>query len=371
MKTIFVTGSNGFMGKNLLEGLKRQENLKIKTFDIEDDMATLRSHLKKADFVFHLAGVNRPQKSEEFEIGNVDLTKTIVSILEEFKRPIPIVFSSSTQATLENPYGISKKRAENILLEYGKINRATVFIYRLPNVFGKWCRPNYNSVVATFCYNITHNLEISISDPNKEIELVYIDDVVEDFLRLIKQDSIDDIENYCHIKRTFKIMLGKLAEIIYQIRDVRKTSIIPDLSDKFTNFLYATYQSYLDKDDFSYKLDSKTDHRGSLTELLKSKHFGQFFISKSFPSIKRGNHYHNTKIEKFCVIKGKAAIKLRSIFDDQILTYNVSGEYPEVVDIPPGYTHSIENIGQDELITLFWSDELFDPERPDTFHEEV
>ena len=371
MKTVLVTGANGFMGKNLTCRLKRQENVDIRAFDIEDHTATLRAQLKEADFIFHLAGVNRPQKMEEFEIGNVDLTKTMVSVLDEFKRPVPIVFSSSTQAILENPYGISKKKAENILLEYGRRNKAQVFIYRLPNVFGKWAQPNYNSVVATFCYNISHDLEISISDPKKEIELVYIDDVVEDFLRLVKMDSLTGRGNYCQIHRTFKITLGQLAEEIYRLRDIRKTLIIPDLSNDLTKFLYATYLSYLDKDGFSYKLDSKIDHRGILTELLKSRHFGQFFISKSFPGIKRGNHYHHTKIEKFCVIKGRAAIKFRRIIDDQVLTYNVSGENPEVVDIPPGYTHSIENIGQDELITLFWSDELFDPERPDTFFEEV
>jgi len=371
MKTILVTGSSGFIGKNLIEGLQRLKEIEIKKFDINDNIITLKNYLEEADLIFHLAGVNRPEKVEEFEIGNVNLTQTIVDILEKLKKNTPIVFTSSIQATKNNPYGISKEKAEKILYNYSKRNRAKIYIYRLPNVFGKWCRPNYNSVVATFCYNISHGLNISISDVNKQIELVYIDDVVDEFLNVLSNESEDRGEYYHKIERSFKITLGKLVEKIYQLRNIRKTLIIPDLSDDFMKCLHATYLSYLDKENFSYKLDLKTDQRGNLAELIKSEHFGQIFVSTSHKGVIRGNHYHNTKVEKFCLLKGKAIIKLRHIFEDEVLSYHVSGENFEVVDIPPGYTHSIENIGDDEMIVFFWANQIFDPEKPDTYYCKV
>lgn len=371
MKTILVTGANGFIGKNLIEGLKRLENIKIRKFDIEDNLNTLKLYLKESDLIFHLAGVNRPKKVEEFEIGNVNLTKKIVNLLEELKKPIPIVFSSSIQAALNNPYGISKKKAEDILIEYSKNNRVKINIYLLPNVFGKWSRPNYNSVVATFCYNISHGLDINISDESKKIELVYIDDVVNEFIKLISNNSSNLEEVYYVIERSFKTTLGELADKIYQLRDIRNTLIIPDFLDDFMKCLYATYLSFLDKKDFSYKLESKDDQRGSLVEILKSNHFGQIFISKSYKGVIRGNHYHNTKIEKFCVIKGKAVIRLRNIFGNEIISFFVSDKKIEIIDIPPGYTHSIENISEEELIVLFWANQIFDPENPDTYFKKV
>ena len=371
MKKVLITGSNGFIGKNLIEGLRRSQDVEIMTFDRADDLNDLAEHLKDADIVFHLAGVNRPENLEEFETGNVGITQTIFEILDGLGRNVPIVFSSSIQAALENPYGISKKKAEDILIEYSRKNDAKVYIYRFPNVFGKWCRPNYNSVVATFCHNISHGLDIAISDVNKELELVYIDDVVNEFLNIISQEAEDKEEFYRKIERTFKTTLGELAEKIYQIKDVRKTMVVPDLSDNFVKCLYATYLSYLEKDDFSYKLDLKTDQRGSLAELIRSKHFGQIFVSTSHKGIIRGNHYHNTKIEKFCVLKGKAVIKFRHIFKDEVLTYHVSGDHFEFVDIPPGYSHSIENLGDEEMIVLFWANQIFDPERTDTYYCKV
>lgn len=371
MKTILVTGSNGFIGKNLIEGLQRLKEIEIRKFDIEDDINTLSARVEEADIIFHLAGVNRPENDEEFEIGNVNLTQTIVSLLEKLKKPIPIVFSSSIQATKNNPYGISKKKAEKILYNYSKRNRAKIYIYRLPNVFGKWCRPNYNSVVATFCYNVSHGLNISISDESKKIGLVYIDDVIDVFIKLVSREQEDYEKRYYRIKQTFKTTLGELAEKIYQLRDIRKTLIIPDLSDDFMKCLHATYLSYLDKENFSYKLDLKTDQRGNLAELIKSRHFGQIFVSTSHKGIIRGNHYHNTKVEKFCVLKGKAIIKLRHIFEEEVLSFHVSEGKLEVVDIPPGYTHSIENIGDKEMIVLFWANQIFDPEKPDTYYCKV
>lgn len=371
MKKVLVTGSNGFIGKNLIEGLRRSGDIEIRTFDIEDDLDTLTSYLREADIVFHLAGVNRPEKVEEFEVGNAGLTQTIVGILERLKNYIPVVLSSSIQATLDNPYGISKKMAENILIEYSRKNNAKVYIYRFPNVFGKWCRPNYNSVVATFCHNIAHGLDITISDVNKQIELVYIGDILDGFLGILLDKNPDKDKYYYKIKRTFRITLGELAGKIYQLRDIRKTLVVPDLSDDLMKCLHATYLSYLDKDDFQCKLDAKIDERGSLTELIKSEHFGQIFVSTTRKGVIRGNHYHNTKVEKFCVLKGKAVIRFRHIFEGEVFSYHVSGENIEVVDIPPGYTHSIENLGDDEMIVLFWANQIFDPEKPDTYYCKV
>lgn len=371
MNSVLVTGSNGFIGKNLVEKLRRCKGIGIKTFDIEDDLSVLAKHLKDVDIIFHLAGVNRPEKIEEFEAGNAGLTRTIVNILEKSKRNIPIVFSSSIQAILDNPYGISKKQAEDILLEYSKKNNAKVYIYRFPNVFGKWCRPNYNSVVATFCHNIAHGLDIAISDVNNEIELVYIDDVVNEFAGILLDKNTDRNKYHYDVKKTFKITLGELASKIYQLRDMRRTLVVPDFSDSLMKYLHATYLSYLDKDDFSYKLNLKIDERGTLAELIKSKHFGQIFVSTSYKGVIRGNHYHNTKIEKFCVLKGKAVIRFRHIFENDVLSYYVSGDNLEVVDIPSGYTHSIENIGDGEIIVLFWANQIFDPEKPDTYYCEV
>ena len=336
-----------------------------------DDMVSLAGHLKDADIVFHLAGVNRPDEVEEFETGNVGVTRTIVDLLEKAKRNIPIVLSSSIQATLDNPYGVSKKKAEDILIEYSRKNHAKVYIFRFPNVFGKWCRPNYNSVVATFCHNISHGIDIHISDANKKIELVYIDGVVDEFINILSQKSTDREKIYCKIERTFKTNLGDLAKRIYQLRDIRKTLVVPDLADDFTRCLHATYLSYLEKDQFSYPLDVKTDKRGCLAELIKSKHFGQIFVSKTHTGVVRGNHYHDSKIEKFCVIQGQAVIKFRHVLNGEVLSYSVSGQNIEVVDIPPGYTHSIENVSEEEMIVIFWANQIFDPANPDTYYCEV
>jgi len=283
------------------------------------------------------------------------------------------VITSSIQADLDNPYGKSKKMAEDELIKYSKRNNVLVYIFRLPNVFGKWSRPNYNSVVSTFCYNISHNLDITISDPKRELELVYIDDIVDEFISLLNRETDDFHKYYYNIKRTFKVTLGELADKLYKIKAIRRTLIVPDLSDDFMKFLHAAYLSYLDKDDFSYEMNSKEDNRGDFTELIKSNSFGQVSVSRSRKGIVRGNHYHNTKNEKFCVIKGEAVIKLRNILDDKIIPYYVSDKKIEIVDIPSGHTHSIENLteGDGEMILLIWANEIFDPENPDTYYCEV
>ena len=372
-KTVLVTGSEGFIGKNLIIRLQELDSVVIKSFDKEDNIETLKKYLQESDFLFHLAGVNRTENVEEFEKVNAGLTKDIINILGEKNKKIPIAITSSIQAELDNPYGKSKKMAEDELIKYSEQNNVPVYIYRLPNVFGKWSRPNYNSVVSTFCYNISHNLDIMISDAEKELELVYIDDIVDEFVKLLSSEVEDIEKRFYKINRIFKITLRELADKIYQIKDMRKTLIVPDLSDDFMKFLHATYLSYLDENDFSYNMDTKEDERGNFIELIKSRTFGQVSISRSGKVVIRGNHYHNTKNEKFCVIQGKAVIKLRNILDDKIISYYVSDKKIEVVDISPGYTHSIENLteGDGEMILLIWANEIFDPENPDTYYCEV
>ncbi|MBU4350691.1 NAD-dependent epimerase/dehydratase family protein [bacterium] len=373
MRTILVTGSAGFIGKNLIVRLQELDNVAIKSFDKEDNIETLKKYLQESDFIFHLAGVNRPKNVEEFEKGNVGLTKILIELLEEMDKKIPIVLTSSIQAELDNPYGKSKKRAEDELIKYCNINSVPIYIYRLPNVFGKWSRPNYNSVVSTFCYNISHNLDITISNPTQELELVYIDDVINEFVSLLDREEKDLQKHFYNIKRTFGVTLGELADKIYKIKEIKKTLIIPDLSDIFMKYLHATYLSYLEKDDFSYEMDLKEDSRGDFAELIKSESFGQVSISRSKKGVIRGNHYHNTKNEKFCVIQGKAVIKLRNILNDIIISYYVSDKKIEVIDIPPGYIHSIENLtdGNGEMILLIWANEIFNPKNPDTYYCEV
>lgn len=373
MKNVLVTGSNGFIGKNLIEALNRKEDICVKCFDREDTIDTLVDLIKDADFIYHIAGANRPKQIEEFETVNADLTQKIVDILGSCNKSIPIVYTSSIQAKLDNPYGISKKRGEDILIKYSREKKVPIYIYRLLNVFGKWAHPNYNSVVATFCYNIARGIEIEISDPDKELELIYIDDLVDEFLKAIEKDDKYSENYFLKIDTTYKITLRRLAEIIYEFKNIKNTQIVPDMNDRITRCLYGTYLSYVDKDCLYYELDIKTDNRGQLAEIIKSRHFGQIFISKSNKGVLRGNHYHNTKIEKFCVIQGKAVIRLRNIAsgEAETITYYVSGDKIKVVDIPPGYTHSIENVSDGELIALFWADEIFNPFEPDTYYSEV
>jgi len=370
MRKVLITGSEGFVGKNLQVQLRRRGDIEIIPFDKEHSLDYLKEAVDKAEFIFHLAGENRPKDPANFMKVNKGLTETLTELVTQTGKKIPIAYTSSIQAELDNEYGKSKKAAEDVLISHSKEANAPVCIFRFPNLFGKWSRPNYNSVVSTFCYNIAHDLEISISDEKKEIELTYIDDVVDAFNQLLDIE-LDPKKHFYQVEKSFNITLGELAKKIYSFKEMRKTSILPDLSDEFTRDLYSTYLSYLEKDYFSYKVEMKTDNRGMLFELLKSSHFGQIFVSTTKPGITRGNHYHDTKVEKFCVISGKADIKFRHILNNEIISYKVSGEKIEIIDIPPGYTHSIENIGDTEMITLFWANEMFDPKRPDTYYESV
>jgi UDP-2-acetamido-2,6-beta-L-arabino-hexul-4-ose reductase len=325
----------------------------------------LANALETADFIFHLAGINRPKDEREFQTGNADFTVQICDRLLKLNRAVPLVMSSSVQALLDNPYGVSKRKAEEAVAAYSRHSGARAAIYRLKNVFGKWCRPNYNSVVATFCHNIAHDLPIAISDPNREIELVYIDDVIRYFLRDLAATDKNGLQ-YVEIEPAYKINLGGLAELIRSFRQMRGSLHIPDFSNELARKLYGTYLSYLAPDNFAYNLEQKSDARGCLAEFAKSHPFGQIFVSRTHPGVTRGNHYHDTKTEKFLVVAGEALIRFRHVLNGGIIEYRVKGEDLRVVDIPPGYTHSIENVGSGELVTLFWAAEVFDPSRLDT-----
>ena len=370
MKNIVVTGAGGFIGLNLVAALRQRDNVVTKTIDIEDDPATLESNLHRADIIYHLAGINRPKTEDEFFTGNAGLTETIIGFLEKNNRSPVIVLASSIQAALDNPYGKSKKAAEEVLLDFNKKTGTPVCIYRLTNVFGKWSQPNYNTVVATFCHNIAREVDISISDPSHELELVYIDDVVQAFLMHLDTQP-DSLQSRYAVEKSFQVSLGELAEKIRKLHAVRKTLVVPDLSDDFMKCLYATYLSFLPENELAQPVKLHSDNRGWLFELLKSEHFGQIFVSKTLPGITRGDHYHHTKLEKFCVIQGQGIVRFRHINTNKILDYPVNDKEIKIVDIPPGYTHSIENNSDREMICLFWANQMFDPEQPDTYWEKV
>lgn len=371
MKNVLITGAGGFIGKNLVAKLTELKDYNILAYDLNNTEEDLRKYIKEADFVVHLAGVNRPKDTKEFYAGNTGFTEQIISIIEEYNKNIPILITSSIQAELGNDYGKSKKQAEDILINYSQKNNAPIYIFRLPNVFGKWCRPNYNSAVATFCYNIAHDLEVWVSDENKELNLVYIDDVVEAFVDAVNEAERDEKNYYYEVKKVYTRTLGEIVNLLKSFRAIKNSLVIPNMNDEFVKVLYSTYLSYLEENDFSYFLNKNEDNRGCFVEVVKSSKFGQISVSKTHKGIVRGNHYHHTKVEKFIVIQGEAVIKFRKIDKDKVIEYKVCGEKPEVVDIPPGYTHSIENIGEEELITMFWANEMFDPNKPDTFFNEV
>ncbi|MBZ5586527.1 MAG: NAD-dependent epimerase/dehydratase family protein [Acidobacteriia bacterium] len=362
--SVLVTGARGFIGRNLTAHLQATQGCEATLYDIDNSPDDLRAGLETADIVYHLAGVNRPQVTEGFESGNAGLTRELCAILRELGRAPIIVISSSVQAELDNPYGASKRRAEDALREFAVESGAQVRIYRLKNVFGKWCRPNYNSVVATFCHNIANDLPIQVSDPGREVELVYVDDVVKAFLA--------DLPLYARSKDcrdipSFKLTLGELAGRIQSFHDLRASLLVPDFAIRFNQQLYATYLSYVPHDARRRQLEIKADQRGGLAEFIKSTNFGQIFISRTRPGITRGNHYHHTKAEKFFVVEGEGVIRMRQIERPEVREYRVCGEAFQVIDIPPGYTHSIENVGAGEMVTLFWASEIFDPDCPDTY----
>jgi UDP-2-acetamido-2,6-beta-L-arabino-hexul-4-ose reductase len=368
---IIVTGAEGFIGKNVLVHLQFKGFQEIVTIGKIDDKKSITSKLQGAGCVIHLAGANRPTDPKDFETVNYALTSFIVDTLEALGRPYRLIYTSSAHAGADTPYGQSKLKAEKYI--ESNIRNGLAFIYRLPGVFGKWCRPNYNSVVATFCNNIARDLSVSVSDVNNVVRIVYIDDVVRDFVNCIEQ-PLEDIKVYRpEVSPVYEVKLGELLKLIKQFKESRTSLILPDLGDGFTKKLYTTWLSYLPENDFSYGLDLKTDNRGWLFELLKTKGAGQIFISKTIPGITRGNHFHHTKTEKFVVLQGEGLIRFRKITEagGDVIEYRVTGNQPEVVDIPPGYTHNITNVGDGEMLTLFWANEIFDASNPDTYYLNV
>ena len=362
---VLVTGAAGFIGRHVVEALARRGGTTVLAFDVHDAPEALERHLAQADAVFHLADVNRPQDPAEYEAGNAGLTRRVCDHLRSLGRAPLVVLASSTQAALDNPYGRSKRAAEETVARFSTEAGARVRIYRFQNVFGKWCRPNYNSVVATFCHNIASGFPVQIADADRVLDLVYVDDVVASLLSVLDEANGGGWE-FREIAPAYRICVGDLASTLQSFRASRSNLLLPDLGDRLTRCLYATYLSYLPGGDFRYPLTIRSDARGSLAEFVKSGHSGQIFVSRTRPGVTRGNHYHHTKVEKFLVLEGEAVVRFRQIHADEVIEHHVRGEDYIVLDIPPGYTHSIENVGERELVTLFWASEVFDPATPDT-----
>ncbi len=380
---ILITGARGFIGKNLISTLGNirdgkdksfcmDTNITIFEYDMDTDPELLNLYCKNADFVFNLAGVNRPQNPGEFMEGNFGFASLLLDTLKKYKNNCPIMISSSIQASLDNPYGKSKKAGEDLMFRYGKETGAKVYVYRFPNVFGKWCRPNYNSAIATFCNNIAHNLPIQVNDPSVMMTLVYIDDVVAELISALNGQANIDEEGYCHVAIEHKISLGGIVDLIQSFKESRNTLIVPDMTEgSLSRKLYATYLSYLPQEEFSYSLKMNVDERGSFTEILRTVDRGQFSVNISKPGITKGEHWHHTKNEKFVVVSGRGLVRFRKIDSGEIIDYHVSGEKIEVIDIPTGYTHNIINEGDTDLVTFMWCNECFNPEKPDTYFLKV
>ena len=371
MKKVLVTGAKGFIGKNLVLELKNRKTFEIFECDVDTTEDQLAQFAKECEFVFHLAGVNRPQRTEEFMEGNYGFTTKLLEILQKNGNRSPILMSSSIQAKLDNDYGKSKKAGEDYILDYGTNNSIATYVFRLPNVYGKWCRPNYNSAIATFCNNIARGLEIKVNDRSTLLTVVYIDDVVNAFIDAADGIVARDDDGYCKVSIEDKITLGEIVDTLYSFKDSRKTLSVANMNRGVIKKLYSTYLSYLPEDEFAYDLRMNADARGSFTEFLRTDGQGQVSINISKPHIVKGNHWHHTKNEKFLVVKGTGVIRFRKIGTDNVIEYPVSGDKLQVVDIPCGYTHNIENVGDDDMVTVMWANEPFDKDHPDTFYEEV
>jgi UDP-2-acetamido-2,6-beta-L-arabino-hexul-4-ose reductase len=347
------------------------KELTVFEYDVNSDASELDVYCRQADFVFNLAGVNRPKESSEFMKGNFGFASTLLDTLKKYGNTCPVMLSSSTQAALDNPYGESKRAGEQLMFDYSKETGAKVLVYRFPNVFGKWCRPNYNSAVATFCHNIAHDLPIQVNDPDVVMNLVYVDDVVDELIAALngREHRKGD---YCEVPVVHTITLGSIAVLIKSFRRMSENLDVPDLSDAFTKKLYSTYLSYLPVEKFRYPLKMNVDERGSFTEIIRTADRGQFSVNISKPGITKGQHWHHTKNEKFVVVSGHGLIQLRKIGCEEIIEFEVSGDRIEAVEMIPGYTHNIINLSETEdLVTVMWCNECFNPERPDTYFEKV
>ena len=367
---ILVTGAKGFIGKNLIAELRNRNYSEILEFDLDTKESLLDEYCKQADFVFHLAGVNRPKTEAEFMEGNFGFTTKLLETLKAHKNKCPVMISSSTQAALSNPYGESKRAGEQLLFKYSKETSAKVLVYRFPNVFGKWCKPNYNSAVATFCNNIANDMPIVVNDPSVEMNLIYIDDLVSELINAL-DGSENQVGEYCEVSPVHQITLGEIVKLIEEFKQSRENLTVPNMTDEFAKKLYSTYLSYLPEDKFSYYLTMHKDNRGSFTEFIKTPDRGQVSVNISKPGITKGQHWHHTKNEKFLVVSGEGVIRFRKIGTEKIIEYFVNGDKLEVVDIPVGYTHNIENLGKTDMVTVMWVNEIFDPVKPDTYFVEV
>ncbi|QIK70042.1 SDR family oxidoreductase [Erysipelothrix sp. HDW6C] len=366
---ILITGANGFVGKNLVASLQPL-GYEIYAYDRQNTLEDLKSLTRDCDFVVHLAGINRPKHPSDFFEGNATFTETLCSLLKSHNNKAPILISSSIQADLDNDYGQSKKMGEAVLLRHGIDNDSDVLIYRFSNLFGKWSRPNYNTVIATWCNNVAHGIDVHIDDPQKMMNFIYIDDVITEIIRAINGTPTRINDEYV-VPISYNVSLGQTLELIQGFKHQRESLFVPNFKNGFERALYSTYLSFLPKDAFSYPLVSHHDDRGSFTEFVKSEDRGQVSINISKPGITKGNHWHNTKTEKFLVVQGEGLIQFRDVFETEIIEYVVSGTQLEVVDIPPGYTHNIINTGDDDMVTVMWVNEPFDPNNPDTFSEVV
>lgn len=364
---ILITGAGGFIGKNLVATLKTAGYTDLMLFERDDTPETLAEYAAKAGFVYHLAGINRPKDPSEFYAGNAGLTETLLNLLDKAGNKAPVLVTSSIQAALDNDYGKSKAQAEQAIFAHGQATGAPVYVFRLPGVFGKWCRPNYNSVVATFCHNSANGLPLSVRDPEYRLPLVYIDDVVASFVAALDGNCTRE-GDYCVVPVVHETTLGHLAQTIEGFARNRETLGVPDQTPgSLEQKLYSTWLSYLPADRFSYPLNMHCDNRGSFTEFLHTPAHGQVSINISKPGIVKGNHWHHSKNEKFLVVKGTGVIRFRALDSTEVIEYHVSGDKLEVVDIPTGYTHNIENVGLDDMVTVMWANEVFDPDHPDTF----
>ena len=364
---ILVTGSNGFLGKNLISNLSRAQNSNVHTFTSNNSLNELES-IEDLDLIIHLAGVNRSEEDQEFFSGNAELTEIILSFFEKKKIFPNIIFSSTKHIDRGDAYGKSKKDAELIIQKFCERNSTNYSILRFPNLYGKWCKPNYNSVVATFCHNIAYKKPIRIDNENTLLELLHVDDAVKEILSCSDNDFSEIKEEFYEV---YECSLGDLATKIKEFSSFQKTTFIPNFEDPFLKKLYSTFITYLPPEDIIHEIPSNEDERGFLSELIKSKEAGQIFFSVTKPGITRGNHYHDQKMEKFMLIKGEGLLEMRDIFSKNISTYNLSEKNLQVVDIPNGKTHKITNIGSEEMIVLFWANEIFDESNPDTFFLEV
>ena len=397
---ILITGAKGFVGKNLCAALKNVQegkdktrgidsNIEIFEFDIDTDKALLDTYCKEADFVFNLAGVNRPQNQEEFMEGNFGFASTLLDTLKKYNNTCPVMLSSSLQATLigryaEGDYGKSKKAGEDLFFRYSEETGARVYVYRFPNLFGKWCRPNYNSAVATFCNNIANDLPIQVNDRAIELTLLYIDDLVDEMFAILRGmphrcefDGLNEVAKadgkFCYCPITHKVTLGEIVDLLNQFKNQPSTLLMPEIPyNSFAKKLYSTYLSYLPKEKVSFPLKMNVDPRGSFTELIKSEKCGQVSVNISKPGITKGQHWHNTKWEFFIVVSGRGLIQQRKVGTDEVLNFEVSGDKIEAIHMLPGYTHNIINLSDTEdLVTVMWANEQFDPDKPDTYFEIV